>query len=379
MPSGMNDTVLVTGGAGFIGSNFVLDWMEKTKSAVVNLDRLTYAGNRANLRSLEENPRHSLVRGDIADGALVASLLREHKPRAIVHFAAESHVDRSIEGPAAFIQTNVVGTFSLLEQARAYWSELAKEEKAAFRFLHVSTDEVYGTLGPDDAAFTEETAYAPNSPYAASKASSDHLVRAYFHTYGLPVLTTNCSNNYGPYQFPEKLIPLMILNALEGKALPVYGDGLNVRDWLFVGDHCAAIREVLEHGRLGETYNVGGSSERRNIDVVTTICDILDELKPDAKQGSRRGLITYVTDRPGHDRRYAINAEKITRELGWRPEKQFEAGIRETVEWFLANMDWVNDVRSGHYKEWIDLNYSERLGGGEQAVSGQPILEQLGR
>jgi len=375
----MNDTVLVTGGAGFIGSNFVLDWMEKAKSAVVNLDLLTYAGNRANLRSLEENPRHSLVRGDIADGALVASLLREHKPRAIVHFAAESHVDRSIEGPAAFIQTNVVGTFSLLEQARAYWSELAKEEKAAFRFLHVSTDEVYGTLGPDDPAFTEETAYAPNSPYAASKASSDHLVRAYFHTYRLPVLTTNCSNNYGPYQFPEKLIPLMILNALEGKALPVYGDGLNVRDWLFVGDHCAAIREVLEHGRLGETYNVGGSSERRNIDVVTTICDILDELKPDAKQGSRRGLITYVTDRPGHDRRYAINAEKITRELGWRPEKQFEAGIRETVEWFLANMDWVNDVRSGHYKEWIDLNYSERLGGGEQAVSGRPVLEQLGR
>jgi len=370
----MNDTILVTGGAGFIGSNFVLNWISKTRSAVVNLDLLTYAGNRGNLRSIEENPRHIFVRGDIADRPLVASLLREHKPRAIVHFAAESHVDRSIEGPGAFIQTNVVGTFSLLEQARAYWNELAKEDKAAFRFLHVSTDEVYGTLTPDDPAFTEETPYAPNSPYAASKASSDHLVRAYFHTYGLPVLTTNCSNNYGPYQFPEKLIPLMILNALEGKPLPVYGDGLNVRDWLFVGDHCAAIREVLQRGRLGETYNVGGTSERtngerKNIDVVTTICDILDELKPDAKIGSRRGLITYVKDRPGHDRRYAINAQKITRELGWQPAKQFESGIRETVEWFLANMDWVNDVRSGHYKEWIDLNYGERLS--TEAVSGR--------
>ncbi len=372
--SGMNDTILVTGGAGFIGSNFVLNWIAKTKSPVVNLDLLTYAGNRGNLRSIEESPRHIFVRGDIGDGALLASLLREHKPRAILHFAAESHVDRSIEGPAAFIHTNVVGTFSLLEQSRAYWNELPREDKSAFRFLHVSTDEVYGTLGPDDPAFTEETPYAPNSPYAASKASSDHLVRAYFHTYGLPVLTTNCSNNYGPYQFPEKLIPLMILNALEGKPLPIYGDGLNVRDWLFVGDHCAAIREVLERGRLGETYNVGGTSEqtngeRENIDVVTTICDILDELRPDAKLGSRRGLITYVKDRPGHDRRYAINAEKITRELGWRPEKQFERGIRETVEWFLANMDWVNDVRSGHYKEWIDRNYSDRLS--TEAVSGR--------
>ena len=372
----MNDTILVTGGAGFIGSNFVLNWIAKTQSAVVNLDLLTYAGNRGNLRSVEENPRHIFVRGDIGDGALVASLLKEHLPRAIVHFAAESHVDRSIEGPAAFIKTNVTGTFTLLDQARAYWSALAKEDQAAFRFLHVSTDEVYGTLGPDDPAFCEETPYAPNSPYAASKASSDHLVRAYFHTYGLPVLTTNCSNNYGPYQFPEKLIPLMILNALEGKPLPIYGDGLNVRDWLFVGDHCAAIREVLERGRPGETYNVGGSSERtngerKNIDVVMAICDILDELRPDAKLGSRRGLITYVKDRPGHDRRYAINAEKITRELGWRPEKQFESGIRETVGWFLENMDWVNDVRSGHYKEWIDLNYSERLAG-ERPVAERP-------
>ena len=369
----MKDTVLVTGGAGFIGSNFVLSWIAKTRSTVVNLDLLTYAGNRGNLRSIEESSRHIFVRGDIGDSALVAPLLREHKPRAILHFAAESHVDRSIEGPAAFIQTNVVGTFTLLEQARVYWNELCEEDKARFRFLHVSTDEVYGTLRPDDPAFTEETPCAPNSPYAASKASSDHLVRAYFHTYGLPVLTTNCSNNYGPYQFPEKLIPLMILNALEGKPLPVYGDGLNVRDWLFVGDHCAAIREVLERGRPGETYNVGGSSERKNIDVVTTICDILDELRPDSKISSRRKLITYVKDRPGHDRRYAINAKKIASELGWQPEKQFESGIRETVEWFLANMNWVDDVRSGHYKEWIELNYSERLSG------EPPVLERAAR
>jgi dTDP-glucose 4,6-dehydratase len=358
----MNDAVLVTGGAGFIGSNFVLNWIAETKSAVVNLDLLTYAGNRGNLQLIEENPRHIFVRGDIGDSALVGSLLREHKPRAILHFAAESHVDRSIAGPGAFVQTNVVGTFSLLEQARSYWNELPAVDKERFRFLHVSTDEVYGTLRADDPAFTEETPYAPNSPYAASKASSDHLVRAYSHTYGLPVLTTNCSNNYGPYQFPEKLIPLMILNALEGKPLPVYGDGLNVRDWLFVGDHCTAIREVLVKGKLGETYNVGGSSERKNIDVVTAICGILDELRPDPRLGSRLGLITYVKDRPGHDRRYAINAEKITREIGWRPEKKFESGIRETIEWFLDNMDWVDDVRSGHYREWIDLNYSDRLG-----------------
>jgi dTDP-glucose 4,6-dehydratase len=357
----MNDTVLVTGGAGFIGSNFVLNWIAKTKATVVNLDLLTYAGNRGNLLSIENHPRHIFIKGDIGDGALVASLLEKHRPRAILHFAAESHVDRSIAGPGAFIQTNIVGTFSLLEQAKSYWAGLPAEDKAAFRFLHVSTDEVYGTLGPNDPAFTETTPYTPNSPYAASKASSDHLVRAYFHTYGLPVLTTNCSNNYGPYQFPEKLIPLVILNALEGKPLPVYGDGLNVRDWLFVGDHCAAIRQVLERGRIGETYNIGGSSERKNIDVVTTICDILDELRPKPTLGSRRALITYVKDRPGHDRRYAINAEKIARELGWRPEKQFESGIRETVEWFLENLPWVDDVRSGAYQQWIDLNYSERL------------------
>ncbi|MFY9935777.1 MAG: dTDP-glucose 4,6-dehydratase [Silvibacterium sp.] len=356
----MNDTILVTGGAGFIGSNFVLNWIAKTKAGIVNLDLLTYAGNRRNLVSVEGDSRHVFVKGDIGDGALVGSLLEKYKPRAILHFAAESHVDRSIAGPGAFIQTNIVGTFSLLEQAKKYWSGLPAEDKAAFRFLHVSTDEVYGTLGTDDPAFTEETAYTPNSPYAASKASSDHLVRAYFHTYGLPVLTTNCSNNYGPFQFPEKLIPLVILNALEGKPLPVYGDGLNVRDWLFVGDHCAAIRQVLERGRIGETYNVGGSSERTNLNVVTTICDILDELRPDAKIGSRRELITYVKDRPGHDRRYAINAEKIANELGWRPEKQFESGIRETVEWFLENLAWVDDVRSGAYQQWIDLNYAER-------------------
>ncbi len=359
---GMNDTVLVTGGAGFIGSNFVLNWIAKTKSSVVNLDLLTYAGNRRNLFSIENDPRHIFVKGDIGDGALVRSLLEKYKPRAILHFAAESHVDRSIAGPGAFVQTNIVGTFSLLEQVKMYWSELGAEDKTAFRFLHVSTDEVYGTLEADDPAFTEDTPYTPNSPYAASKASSDHLVRAYFHTYGLPVLTTNCSNNYGPYQFPEKLIPLVILNALEGKPLPVYGDGLNVRDWLFVGDHCAAIRQVLERGKIGQTYNIGGRSERKNIDVVTTICDILDELRPDAKIGSRRGLITYVKDRPGHDRRYAINAEKIAGELGWTPEKQFEGGIRETVEWFLDNLAWVDDVRSGAYQQWIDLNYSERLG-----------------
>lgn len=358
--SGVNDTILVTGGAGFIGSNFVLNWIAKTKAGIVNLDLLTYAGNRRNLVSVEGDSRHVFVKGDIGDGALVGSLLEKYKPRAILHFAAESHVDRSIAGPGAFIQTNIVGTFSLLEQAKKYWSGLPAEDKAAFRFLHVSTDEVYGTLGTDDPAFTEETAYTPNSPYAASKASSDHLVRAYFHTYGLPVLTTNCSNNYGPFQFPEKLIPLVILNALEGKPLPVYGDGLNVRDWLFVGDHCAAIRQVLERGRIGETYNVGGSSERTNLNVVTTLCDILDELRPDAKIGNRRELITYVKDRPGHDRRYAINAEKIANELGWRPEKQFESGIRETVEWFLENLAWVDDVRSGAYQQWIDLNYAER-------------------
>ncbi len=357
----MNDTILVTGGAGFIGSNFVLNWIEKTGSGVVNLDLLTYAGNRKNLLSIENNSRHTFSRADICDAAAVRALLNEHRPRAIVHFAAESHVDRSITGPDAFIQTNVFGTFVLLQEAKAYWDSLPADQKASFRFLHVSTDEVYGTLGPNDPAFSETTPYAPNSPYAASKASSDHLVRAYHHTYGLPVLTTNCSNNYGPYQFPEKLIPLMILNALEGQALPVYGDGLNVRDWLYVEDHCTAIRTVLEQGKPGETYNIGGSSERKNIDVVTAICDIVDELHPSPEIGSRRKLITYVTDRPGHDRRYAINAEKITRELGWRPEQQFESGIRKTVKWFLDNLDWVADVRSGAYQQWIELNYAERL------------------
>ena len=357
----MKDAILVTGGAGFIGSNFVLTWVAETTSTVVNLDALTYAGNRNNLSSLDGNPRHVFVKGDICDQPLIASLLKEHQPRAIVHFAAESHVDRSISGPEAFLQTNVFGTFSLLQQAKIYWDALPPEEKSQFRFLHVSTDEVYGTLNPEDPAFSETTPYAPNSPYAASKASSDHFVRAYFHTYGLPVLTTNCSNNYGPYQFPEKLIPLVILNALEGKPLPVYGDGKNVRDWLFVEDHCSAIRTVLAKGKVGETYNVGGSSERQNIEVVTAICDILDELRPDTKLGSRRKLITYVKDRPGHDRRYAINAEKIAGELGWKPSQAFEGGIRSTVEWFLNHMDWVDDVRSGAYKQWIEQNYAERL------------------
>jgi len=357
----MNDTIIVTGGAGFIGSNFVLTWIANTKSGVINLDALTYAGNHKNLVSLDRNPRHTFVKGDICDTALVSSLFKEHKPRAIVHFAAESHVDRSITGPDAFVQTNVVGTFSLLQAAKKYWETLTAEEKSEFLFLHVSTDEVYGTLKLEDPAFSETTPYAPNSPYAASKAASDHLVRAYFHTYGLPVLTTNCSNNYGPHHFPEKLIPLMILNALEGKPLPVYGDGLNVRDWLFVEDHCSAIRVVLEKGRLGETYNVGGSSERKNIEVVTAICDILDELKPNAAIGSRRNLITYVQDRPGHDRRYAIDASKLMNELGWQPSLKFEDGIRKTVEWFLQNMDWVDDIRSGTYQEWIELNYAERL------------------
>jgi dTDP-glucose 4,6-dehydratase len=357
----MNDTILVTGGAGFIGSNFVLQWIARTDAHVVNLDLLTYAGNRRNLETIEHHPRHAFVKGDIGDEVLVKSLLREHQPRAILNFAAESHVDRSIAGPSAFMQTNIFGTFALLQQAKAYWEALPSEAKTSFRFLHVSTDEVYGTLQPQDPAFTETTAYAPNSPYAASKASSDMLVRAWHHTYGLPVLTTNCSNNYGPYQFPEKLIPLMILNALEGKPLPVYGDGLNMRDWLFVEDHCAAIRCVLENGRIGETYNIGGNSERRNIDVVTTICDILDELKPDPSVGLRRKLITYVKDRPGHDRRYAIDNTKIVRELSWFPTQQFESGIRQTIKWFLAHMDWVNDVRSGAYHKWIDLNYAERL------------------
>lgn len=357
----MNNTILVTGGAGFIGTNFVLEWIAKTDARVVNLDLLTYAGNRRNLESIESHPRHTFVHGDIGDESLVASLLNEHQPRAIVNFAAESHVDRSITGPSAFIQTNIFGTYALLQQAKAYWESLHPADKSAFRFLHVSTDEVYGTLGPEDRAFQETTAYAPNSPYAASKASSDMLVRAWHHTFGLPVLTTNCSNNYGPWQFPEKLIPLMILNALEGRPLPIYGDGLNIRDWLFVGDHCAAIRRVLEQGRVGETYNIGGNSERRNLEVVTAVCDILDELRPDLAIGSRKKLITHVTDRPGHDRRYAIDATKITRELNWRPVQPFETGIRRTIEWFLDHLEWVQDIRSGTYQQWIEQNYAERL------------------
>jgi dTDP-glucose 4,6-dehydratase len=357
----MSDTILVTGGAGFIGVNFVLQWVEAVGTPVVNLDLLTYAGNPASLASLDADRRHLLVRGDICDGARVESLLREHRPRAIVHFAAESHVDRSIVSPDAFIRTNVQGTFTLLERAKSYWGELGETEKRKFRFLHVSTDEVYGSLGPLDPAFSETTPYAPNSPYAASKAASDHLVRAYHHTFGLPVLTTNCSNNYGPFQFPEKLIPLMILNALEGRPLPVYGDGANVRDWLFVEDHCSAIRTVLEHGRPGETYNIGGNSERKNLDVVTTLCDLVDEMRPDGRLGSRRSLITFVKDRPGHDRRYAIDASKLGRELGWQPSERLETGLRRTVRWYLDHPDWVDNVRTGHYLQWIEQNYGERL------------------
>jgi dTDP-glucose 4,6-dehydratase len=354
----MNPCILVTGGAGFIGSNFILNWLNTSSEKVLNFDLLTYAGNAQNLASLEGDDRYTLVRGDLCDGDLLRDLLKIHRPRAIVHFAAESHVDRSITGPAAFIRTNIEGTFQLLEQARAYWDGLNAEDKQSFRFLHVSTDEVYGSLGPDDPAFSEETPYAPNSPYAASKAGSDHLARAWFHTYGMPVLTTNCSNNYGPYQFPEKLIPLMILNALEGKPLPVYGDGQNVRDWLYVTDHCDAIREVLQHGKPGETYNVGGNSERKNLDIVHQICDLLDELRPAA--APRRELIRYVTDRPGHDRRYAINATKLRRELGWSPTIQVEQGLRRTVEWYLEHMDWVESVRTGSYREWIEQNYGNR-------------------
>jgi dTDP-glucose 4,6-dehydratase len=354
------DAVIVTGGAGFIGSNFVLSWIRNTSAAVVNLDLLTYAGNPANLAELENEPRYTFVRGDVCDGELFTALLREHRPRAIVHFAAESHVDRSIASPEAFVRTNVMGTFSLLEQARNYWASLGATDREGFRFLHVSTDEVYGTLTPTDPAFCETTPYAPNSPYAASKAGSDHLARAYFHTYKMPVLTTNCSNNYGPFQFPEKLIPLIVLNALEGKPLPVYGDGKNVRDWLFVEDHCSAIRTVLEKGKPGECYNVGGNSERANIDVVTTICDLLDEMQP-STFGPRRSLITYVADRPGHDRRYAIDATKIRRELGWSPAEKFESGLRKTVRWYLDNQEWINSVRTGAYREWIAQNYAERL------------------
>jgi dTDP-glucose 4,6-dehydratase len=352
--------ILVTGGAGFIGANFVLDWLAGCDEPVLNLDALTYAGNLASLKRLAGDARHVFVQGDIGDRARVDALLAQYRPRAIVNFAAESHVDRSIHGPAAFIQTNVVGTFHLLEAARAYHAGLAAAEKAAFRFLHVSTDEVYGSLGPNDPPFTETTPYAPNSPYSASKAASDHLVRAYHHTYGLPTLTTNCSNNYGPYQFPEKLIPLVIHNALAGKPLPIYGDGRNVRDWLYVTDHCAAIRRVLEAGRVGETYNIGGNNEITNLEVVTTVCAILDELHPESPVTPHARLITHVADRPGHDRRYAIDAGKIRAELGWAPQERFETGIRKTVAWYLANQDWVNDVVSGEYRHWVAANYAAR-------------------
>lgn len=351
--------IFITGGAGFIGSNFVLDWLVQNDEPVINFDKLTYAGNMNNLASVSQDSRHIFVRGDIGDTAQVAALLTKHKPRAIVHFAAESHVDRSIHGPAAFVETNVNGTFSLLEAARAYWSALPEAEKTAFRFLHVSTDEVYGTLGPNDAPFTETTQYAPNSPYSASKAASDHLVRSYHHTYGMPTLTTNCSNNYGAYHFPEKLIPLIIANARAGKPLPIYGDGQQVRDWLYVNDHCAAIRRVLEAGKPGEVYNVGGWNEKANLDVVHKLCDILDELDPKAT-GSYRDLITYVADRPGHDRRYAIDARKIERELGWKPVETFDTGIRKTVQWYLDNQDWVKNVQSGDYLKWVEQNYAQR-------------------
>jgi dTDP-glucose 4,6-dehydratase len=351
--------ILMTGGAGFIGSNFVLDWLAASDEPVINLDKLTYAGNLENLASLQGDARHVFVQGDLGDRALVDRLLAAHCPRAVINFAAESHVDRSIHGPEDFIQTNILGTFRLLESVRAHWSGLPEAEKAAFRFLHVSTDEVYGTLSKDDPPFAETNAHEPNSPYSASKAASDHLVRAWHHTYGLPVLTTNCSNNYGPYHFPEKLIPLMIVNALAGKPLPVYGDGLQVRDWLYVKDHCSAIRRVLEGGRLGETYNVGGWNEKPNIEIVRTVCALLDELRPKADGSSYKAQITHVQDRPGHDRRYAIDARKMERELGWIPAETFETGIRKTVQWYLDNPEWVANVQSGSYREWMAKQYQE--------------------
>ena len=350
-------TILVTGGAGFIGGNFVLDWLAAHDETVVNLDKLTYAGNLQTLASLQQNPHHVFVHGDIGDRELVARLLAQYQPRAVLNFAAESHVDRSIHGPGDFIHTNVLGTFNLLEAVRGYWDALPAEAKAAFRFLHVSTDEVYGTLSPQDPPFAEDNRYEPNSPYSASKAASDHLVRAWHHTYGLPVLTTNCSNNYGPYHFPEKLIPLVILNALAGKPLPIYGDGQQVRDWLYVKDHCSAIRRVLDAGQLGETYNVGGWNEKANLDVVHTICTLLDELRPRADGQSYASQITFVQDRPGHDRRYAIDARKLERELGWKPAETFDSGIRKTVQWYLDNQDWVAGVTSGSYRDWLRQQY----------------------
>ncbi len=352
--------ILVTGGAGFIGANFVLEWLARMGEPVINLDKLTYAGNLDNLKSVERDQRHLFIQGDIGDRTQIDRLLVEHQPRAVVNFAAESHVDRSIHGPADFVQTNVVGTFNLLESVRGYWNGLESDAKAGFRFLHVSTDEVYGSLGKDDPAFTEMTPYAPNSPYSASKAASDHLVRAYHHTYGLPVLTTNCSNNYGPYQFPEKLIPLVIHNAISGKPLPIYGDGSNVRDWLYVTDHCLGIMTVLEKGRLGETYNIGGNNEKTNLEVVKTICGILDTLHPHSPVTPHETLITFVKDRPGHDARYAINAEKMRAELGWSPQESFETGIRKTVMWYLERRDWVEKVISGEYRNWVQANYATR-------------------
>ena len=352
-------TVLITGGAGFIGSNFVLDWLAQSDERIVNLDALTYAGNLSNLKSLADDLRHIFVKGDINDRALLDQLLDAHQPRAVIHFAAESHVDRSILGPAAFIKTNVEGSFTLLEAARTYWMALAPDAKRAFRFVQVSTDEVYGSLAPNAAAFTESHPFEPNSPYSATKAAADHLVRAWFHTYGLPVLTTNCSNNYGPLHFPEKLIPLMIVNALAGKKLPIYGDGKQVRDWLYVRDHCSAIRAVLAGGRVGQTYNIGGGCEKPNHEIVHAICALLDEIRPDPA-GSYTRLISFVADRPGHDRRYAIDARKIERELGWRPAETFDSGMRKTVSWYLEHADWVTSVQSGSYRQWVAANYAQR-------------------
>ncbi|MDQ3260854.1 MAG: dTDP-glucose 4,6-dehydratase [Pseudomonadota bacterium] len=355
--------ILLTGGAGFIGSNFVLGWFKNSNEPMVNLDKLTYAGNLNNLGALSGDSRHTFVKGDIGDAILVKTLLAAHRPRAILHFAAESHVDRSISGPEDFISTNIVGTFRLLESVRSYWAELAPEEKSEFRFLHVSTDEVYGSLGASDSPFSETSPYAPNSPYSASKAASDHLVRAYFHTYGLPTVTTHCSNNYGPFQFPEKLIPLTINNALTGKPLPIYGDGQNVRDWLYVGDHCAAIHSVLERGRVGETYNIGGQNEKTNLSVVVSICDLLDKLKPRPDAVSYQTQITYVNDRPGHDRRYAIDSRKIEKALGLTPKENFNTGLSKTIRWYLDNGAWIDDVVSGQYQQWIDQNYAKRTAG----------------
>jgi dTDP-glucose 4,6-dehydratase len=356
----LNDCILVTGGAGFIGSNFVLKTVGAQETSVVNLDKLTYAGNLHNLESLRGSSQHTFVQGDICDRELVRSLLNDHRPKALVHFAAESHVDRSILGPEEFIRTNISGTFTLLDESKRYWQSLTAQDSHRFRFVHVSTDEVYGSLSSTEPAFTEDTAFAPNSPYAASKASSDHLVRAYHHTYGLPTLTSNCSNNYGPYQFPEKLIPLTILNACEGRPIPVYGDGKNVRDWLYVEDHCDAISVVLKAGAPGETYNVGGSSEKTNIEVVTTICELLDELVPQSKFGPHASLIKFVKDRPGHDRRYAVDARKLCRELGWQPRETFRSGMRKTIAWYLSHRDWLASVISGDYKQWIATQYATR-------------------